>query len=117
MVCAADVASMSTEQHRHGAIIARRGVRLSSGFNKNKTHPAARNYRSWCVHAELAAILATKGASLNGASIFVTRIMRYKQQSLGISKPCDECMKLIKFNGIKNVYYTNYEGSWVVQKI
>jgi deoxycytidylate deaminase len=111
------VASNSVEPNRHGAVIVRKSVPISTGWNKNKTHPAAVNYYSRCIHAELAAIIALNRVDLTGTHIYVARIMRSKGEPLGLSRPCKQCMTMIHDAGIKRLYYTDRQGGWEVEKI
>ena len=116
MTMAVAVATNSTEPNRHGAIIVRKGLPISSGWNKDKTHPAAVVYYSQCIHAELAAIIGVNKCDLNGTSIYVARKMRSKGEPLGMSRPCIECMKMILAAGIKRIYYTDRNGEWKMEK-
>lgn len=97
----------STEQNRHGCIIAKGSIVISAGWNKNKTHPAAKSYHSKQLHAELSAIVGCNEKDLVGSDLYICRIYRYiKDGHLGMSKPCHECMKIIQSAKIKRVYYT-----------
>lgn len=117
MRAAVNRAEKSVEPSRHGAVIARRGVLLSWGWNKNKTHPAATVYYSKCIHAELAAIIGINKVDLSGADIYVARKMRSKGEPLGMSRPCKPCMKMIREAGIRRVYYTDRDGNWQMEKL
>jgi hypothetical protein len=43
-----------------------------------------------------------------GDALVVVRIL--KDGSFTCSKPCDKCIKYIKDQGIKTVYYTDWDG-------
>lgn len=62
------------------------------------------------LHAEQAAILQLLKdiSKLKGASLLVTRLK--SKGFLGLAKPCEMCMDLIKQVGIKEVFYTTNEG-------
>lgn len=63
------------------------------------------------MHAELAAILKIKNKDdLRGASIYVYRISKKKNQLQGNSRPCPACLAKIKEVGIKTMYYTTADG-------
>jgi len=117
MAAAINRAEKSVEDNRHGAVIARRGVLISYGWNKNKTHPAAIHYYSKCIHAELAAIIGVNKVDLPGMDIYVARKMRSKGEPLGISRPCKICMDMLCKAGIRRVYYTTKIGSWTMEEL
>ena len=114
---AVGIAGNSIEPNRHGAVIVRKGVPISTGWNKDKTHPAAKHYYSKCIHAELAAIVRLNRVDLTGTHIYVTRIMRCKGNPLGMSRPCKDCMKMIEDAGIKRIYFTNTGGQMEMMKL
>lgn len=107
---AADLAVESTEDCRHGCVIANKWKILSFGFNKAKTHPVAVETYTQCIHAEMAAIKSARQRDLVGADLFVVRIKRSIGQPRGMSRPCTHCMKLIQDSKIKRVFYTNKDG-------
>jgi len=111
------VARHSNEPSRHGAMIVKRGLPISRGWNKAKTHPAAIHYYSKCIHAELAALIGVNKIDLRGTHIYVARIMRSKGAPLGMSRPCPQCMKMIVSAGIKRIYFTNKIGNTEVIKL
>ena len=117
MGAAIHAASKSVEPNRHGAVLARRGVLVARGWNKNKTHPAAVVYYSNCIHAELAAIIGVNKSDLPSMDIYVARIMRSKDEPLGMSRPCQQCMVMIREAGLKRIYYTNRDGNWEMEKL
>ena len=110
-------AGRSDQPNRHGAIIARGGVLLSYGWNQNKTHPAAVVYFSNFIHAELAAIIRVNKIDLSGCDIYVARKMRTSDEPLGMSRPCKQCMEMIREAGIRRVYYTNRDGNWQMERM
>jgi hypothetical protein len=40
-----------------------------------------------------------------------------KTETLCISKPCTECIKLMKILKMKSIYYSNYNGDIILEKI
>ncbi len=117
MAYAVSEANKSQEPNRHGCIIARGSRVVSKGWNKSKTHPAAVDYHSRHLHAELSAIVGANESDLRGSDLFVCRIFRRPDGKLGMSRPCTKCMKLIKTAGIRRIYYTTEEGRIEVERV
>lgn len=90
---------------RVGAVITRKNQVLSLGFNKpSKTHPRSRSRWSR-IHAELDAILGVPLDALRGSSVYVVRLT--KAGLLAMSRPCSDCMVLLKEVGVRKVYYVD----------
>lgn len=93
------------ERHRHGAVVVKGGRVLSTGFNEIRY---TKELRRPTLHAEEAAILKLlKQRRMNdliGSEIYVSRVK--PNGSCGLSKPCANCLNLIRSVGIKRVYYT-----------
>ena len=88
-------------KHKLGAVLVVNGKPVSVGHNQHKSHPEAK-YTG--LHAEIQALKSSGKERIKGSSIFVYR--EKKNGSIGMSKPCKDCMsKLIKF-GVKWVFYT-----------
>ncbi len=117
MAVVVELASSSGCIMRHGCAIYRKNLTVGLGVNKDKTHPAAMNCHSKCIHAEFAAILASNRKHLQGADIYVARVKRSEGSPVSISRPCSTCMKMIIDSGIKKVYYTRRDGSWTMEKL
>lgn len=107
---AIEQAKNSDQNNRHGAVVFAKNRVLGVGWNKDKTHPAAKKYFSKNIHAELAAILNTNKKDLVGASILVVRIFRRPDGGLAMSKPCKYCMALIREAGIRLVFFSTADG-------
>lgn len=96
-----------------------KGSRLL-GAAENCYKSRAQFYSGTCrtTHAEHRAILrysrVRKGA-LCGCRIFVVRLT--KNGSFSMSRPCSTCRRLLKFVGITDVYYTDYNGNVVYENI
>lgn len=110
MKLAWDLALQSTEDCRHGCVIARKHRVLGVGWNKGKTHPVAAETHTQCIHAEMSAIIGVNENDLVGADLFVLRVKRSPGEPLGMSKPCGHCTKLITASQIKRVYFSNESG-------
>ena len=91
-------------QHRIGAVIVKKNRIVGMGFNKLRTHPKSPDLTYRSSHAEFMAILNTKETDLSGCEIYVFRVK--KNGSQGISKPCKNCMGLIKQMMIDKVHYS-----------
>jgi deoxycytidylate deaminase len=82
------------------------------GFNQKKTHAKMnKDFGFYSLHAESAALLKAK----QGDTVIVIRILR--NGDLGCSKPCERCMKHMQERNIKEVYYINWSGEIVSEKI
>lgn len=95
--------------HKMGAVVVRNGNLIGAGCNKNHSHPRSKSYENM-IHAELAAILNAGqiwGTIPNG-DLYVVRVT--KGRSLATSKPCNDCMDLIKEAGIDSVTYIDEKG-------
>lgn len=94
---------------KHGSVIVKGGRVISTGFNKERSHPrivSTEHIKDHCsVHAEIDAIKKAKNVS--GATIYVARIN--KRGEARDSRPCKNCFETIKNNGIKKVIYTMSE--------
>ncbi len=88
-------------RHRLGAVLVVKGKPISVGHNQYKTHPEAR-YSG--LHAEIQALKSCGKKKIKGSSIFVYR--EKKDGSLGVSKPCKDCMIELEKFGIKWIFYT-----------
>lgn len=111
------------ERARLGSVLVYKNRIVAMGHNyQHKTSPLQKRLNrlrgfdpnaTYCVnsiHAEVACINNAKGLDIDysKASIFVYRIL--KDGSRALAKPCPACMGLIREMGIKNIYYTTFEG-------
>ncbi len=117
MFRAEQLARNSICNSRHGCAIYRRNTPMGLGWNKDKTHPAAIACYSQCIHAELAAILSMSEEQLEGCDAYIARIMRSKNEALGMSRPCRICMQMFRRAKLRKIYYTNRSGNWTMEKI
>jgi len=121
MAKAVACAMRSLEPNRHGCVVASKRKVLGRGWNKNKTHPAANQTYSKCIHAELAALIGVNTRDLRGVDLFVARVMRTNGEFIGMSRPCKTCMDMILRSGIRRIYYTvqteTPTGAWKVIKL
>ncbi len=91
-------------RHKLGAVLVVKGKPISVGHNQYKTHPEAK-YTG--LHAEIQALKSSGKNVIRGSTMFVYR--EKKDGSLGLSKPCKDCMKELKKFGIKWICYTTEE--------
>lgn len=108
-----------------GAIVVEKNRIISTGYNSNKTSRIQKEYDVYRdiddlsrympkVHAEIAALtplLNKPDVDWKHTSIYVYREL--KNGVVSCSKPCEACANLIKKLGIKNVYYTDWDGSFI----
>lgn len=94
---------------KHFTFIVAKNKIISIGWNDGwKTHPIAARYghRYNGIHSELMAILKVRD-SLDNLSQYDMINVRLKQdKSVGNSKPCVCCQKMLKDFGLTNVFYT-----------
>lgn len=106
---AAGLANVSSERHRHAAIITKKGKVISWGFNLRKNHPniCTEAKLESGVHAEVMAIKRSN-TSLKGSTIYIARIN--KSGNPMFSKPCVNCQAAIDKAGITKIIYTGGDG-------
>ena len=105
---------------KHGAVLVKGGSVISASFNKDKFSAFGDRFRQQGCghathHAELGCVLGIGKAKTSGASIFVVRVNR--QGKLRLSKPCPMCHDVLKFTGVKKVYYSTNDGSIEMYKL
>ena len=105
---------------KHGAVLIKSGRILNISFNKeNFCSFGARFRKRTCgpatVHAEIGAILGMAKKLTEGADIYVVRVG--KNDNFQMSKPCDMCQEVMKFVGIRRVFYTSQSGGFEMLKL
>lgn len=109
---------------RVGAVVVDGNRIISSGHNSQKTSTIQDKYNKYRhfedlngslprIHAEIAALtpLLKQGVDLTRANIYVYRELR--DGTISCARPCPACKQLIHELGIKNVYYSDWDGSFV----
>ena len=114
---------------RIASCIASRGKIISFGVNQRKTHPMqakyAKNPEAIYLHAEIAAI---KNAlkiidlhELKKCTIYICRIKwvdeRRNQQSYGLAKPCEGCIRAITEFEIPTLVWTTDNFDYSIKKL
>ena len=98
-------AKKSNHDFRLGAVIYKGKKIINAGFNHtHKTHPISKHPYS-TIHAEVDAIIGVRRHDMNGASIYVHRLL--KNNKPGLAKPCRHCESLLNDIGIKKIYWSN----------
>jgi deoxycytidylate deaminase len=110
------MARKSPSRVRMGAVVAKRGRAISTGFNQmRKTHPMMARYHEGDhnigLHAEVHACIGVDAEDLVGATLYVTRI--YKSGKQAMAKPCNVCRRFLASVGIDDIAYTQEDGQWV----
>jgi deoxycytidylate deaminase len=113
---AENVSKYSDCRIKMGCVLVDHSTPISVGFNKKKF------FSKWCVppkesiHAEMEALRTSGKDCLRGANIFVYR--ERKNGSLGMARPCENCMEKLKEFGVRKVFYTIDEFPyWKMEKI
>lgn len=103
-------------QHRLGAVVVKGGRVLSTGFNAIRH---CKETGKSTQHAEEAAIVRLlkdgRHSELIGSRMYVSRFT--PAGNVGISKPCERCMGLIRSVGIRSVDYINAYGATESMKV
>jgi len=105
---------------KHGAVLVKGGSIISASFNKDKFSAFGERFRQHGCghathHAELGCVLGVDRSKTAGSSVFVVRVNRQGEDRL--SKPCPMCHDVLKFTGVKKVYYSTSEGTIEMYKL
>lgn len=105
---------------RVGCIVIYRHRIISSGFNSDKTSPIQKKYNQirfnedtpHSLHAEISALssLLWRDFDIDWSQVSLYIYRERQDHSLGKSRPCPSCMRLIQDLGIRDIYYTTEEG-------
>ena len=116
---AIDEAEKSVYRFRVGAVVFKGSRILSSGHNgirSSRIHPFYKKYNNAC-HAEQDAILNIKDwSTIKGCSILVVKISK-KIGILSNARPCSMCQELLRYTGIKTMFYSNTNGEIISEKL
>ena len=105
---------------RHGALLRKGGSIINTSCNKDKFCSFGTRFRDPArgpatIHAELGCILGIPRSVTSGADIYVCRIN--KQGQFRNSKPCAMCHEILKYVGVKRVYYTTGDNTIEMYKL
>lgn len=84
------------------------------GANNSKSHPnfvrESEKGDLSSIHAEIDAIVKVPRDARKKIKLFVFRFL--KDGSVSMAKPCDECVKMLKREGVKmrNIWFSNWDG-------
>lgn len=104
---------------KHGAVLVRGGKIINTAFNecvhaklgiKYKDHPGISTR-----HAELSVVLGIDRKVTTGADVYVVRIN--PSGNLKNSRPCPMCIGVMKFVGVRRVFYSISNNEYGVLKI
>ena len=110
------MAEKSVSRFRLGAVLARKNRVISVGYNDmTKSHPLQQRFsldKSFVLglHAEIHSCIGVSALDLDGADIYVARILR--SGKIALAKPCLVCEKFIADVGIRKVYYSINDTEW-----
>ena len=110
MELAAKLASQSSNpDYRHGALLLRGSNIIGLSTNKNRHSWFGNRFRERDCghathHAELGCILGIDRRKTMGSVMYVCRIG--KNGDLRLSKPCTMCQSVLRYVGVKKVYYS-----------
>lgn len=113
VVAAAMKAATNTQgikRYKLGAVLFKRNRIFATGGNRRKTHPALVRYSAFpYLHAESDCVLRHGVAESKNCNILVVRIDVLGK--LTMAKPCDVCLSFLRASGIREVYYSSWDGS------
>lgn len=102
-----NIARKSNMIHKHGCIIVKNGIIISSGFNMRFSQDKQKTCSDISsLHAEMSAIRNCNKQLISDSDLYIVRV----GSALRYSKPCKVCEKKIVKSGIKNVYYSINES-------
>lgn len=112
--------SSSYYPYKIGCVIFNKKRIISSGFNAVRSfsliNDKYKKYIESC-HAEQAAIMRVRNKrKLWNASMIVIRINHYSEM-ISMAKPCENCMKSIRFFHIRDLYYSDSNGQIILEKL
>lgn len=97
-----------------------RGNSIIYGTNGEKSSPKFKrtfydknSEAAYCCHAEMQVI--DKAQATKNDVLYVTRFRKNGQQTM--SFPCSACMKHIERVGIRCLFFTTWDGTWVKYKV
>jgi len=116
IVLAAIEAAKETEgikRYKLGAVLYdNRNKIIKVKGNSRKTHPILAKYSPFpFLHAESACILSHGLDNCSNLNLFVTRINSSSIPTM--AHPCSICSRLLDDVGVKEIYYTNWNGEIV----
>lgn len=97
------LASKSPHQHKHAVVVERGGSILSYGYNTGWNH------------AERCALGKLWPDKRKGVTVWSLRISN--RGGFLMAKPCPRCEEYLRQNGVKEVLYSDHDGSIVRMRL
>lgn len=100
------------DSNKHFSFILDKNVIVSVGWNQShKTHPIAAKFghRFSGIHSELHAIKNFKYPIKELPHFTFVNIRLMKNRTVGLSKPCKHCSKMLSFFEVGEVWYSNFD--------
>lgn len=117
---AKEVSKLSTYKRHHiGCVVVYKNRIISSGFNSNKTNPLQKKYNAirfsvdtpHTLHAETDAMLSVmKMKDIDTKHVKIYLYREHADGTVAQSRPCPSCIKLLKDNSIRTIFYTTNDG-------
>jgi len=108
MRIACNLALKSNKRQRHGAVLVKGGSVLNAAYNRDGYNSFANRF---CVsefgsklHAEICSVLGIDRNKTTNAMVYVARLGAY--DNMVLSRPCDMCLQVLQFVGVKTVIYS-----------
>jgi deoxycytidylate deaminase len=92
----------SPMQHKHGAVIWKKGQIIGAGYNYHVSGSNPKQ-RQISIHSEKDCLSGLRGDQIYGADILAIRVK--KNGSLSHGAPCKGCKKLLKRKGVRKVFW------------
>src|SRR5512133_1397237 len=89
--------------HKHGVMIFRGGSIIATGANHDN------------IHAEVSALNSLWPSERRGTKVVSIRVTR--SGKIGMAKPCVNCERYLRDNGVKTVYYSDNNGMMQTMKL
>lgn len=107
------------EDYKHGAVLVRGGSVINSSYNMSIPSKFADRHKIHdgiaTRHAEVNVVLGIDRSMTVNAVVYVVRVSR--GGNFRLSKPCAMCLSIMKFVGIKRVYYSISNDEYGVIKL
>lgn len=102
-------------KQRLGAVLAKRGVVLESGYNQLRHQSAVRTrHYPGSLHAEVNVlskmIRSGRMSEIKGSELYIVRLKR--DGSYGLAAPCHNCLRLILALKVRSVIYSNDDNNF-----